>query len=46
MSNKNIKRIANAAVHRTVSRSRLFIQGTKLIKKIYLPVDKNLLSTK
>ena len=27
-------------------RTQLFIQKTKLIKKIYLPVDKNLLSTK
>ena len=31
---------------RMLSRSRLFIQKTKLIKNIYLPVDKDLLSTK
>ena len=34
------------AGHTKGSGRRLFIQGTKLIKNIYLPVDKNLLSTK
>ena len=34
------------AGHTKGSGRRLFIQGTKLIKNIYLPVDKDLLSTK